>query len=295
MAMTRFKQIAFVAAIVVIAATPAFAQRPKVPPGQLKKLQPAAPPAGSLVVGTGDIAGDVHIRPLGAWLDDARILPIGEGWLSVSLSRWATPVASGTEMPGLDLSVGITRRIHASVAVPYFRASDDTGTQMRGMGDMNIATKIQLRDPDAHAIGLALGPTFEIATSAGSEGSQRMTWLLPLNMEWRNERVRVYGSAGYFSRGVLSAAGAVERALTDRVVVTGALSHAYSIDRDALADEIGLSRRRLDLTGSVSYVVSPALAMFGSFGRTVSRVEADATRMMASFGVSMNVSPARVK
>lgn len=284
------------AAILVIAATPVFGQgRPAIPPGQLKKLQPAPAPAGSFVLDTGDGAADVHVRPLGAWLDDARVLPIREGWLSVSLSRWTSPVASGVEMPGLDVSVGITRRLQASVSAPYFRVSDGSGTQMRGMGDINLGTKFQIRDPEKHRVGLALGPALEIATGIEDGTSERITWLLPLNVEWQHDSVRVYGSGGYFSRGVLSAAAAVERVVTDHVVVTGALSHAYSIDRDALDDEIGLSRRRVDLTGSVSYVLSPGFAVFGAFGRTVSRVDADATRLLTTVGVSMNVSRSRVK
>jgi hypothetical protein len=184
--------------------------------------------------------------------------------------------------------------MHLSVSVPYFRVSDHSGTQIRGMGDMYIATKIQLGDPETHSVGFALSPTVEVASTAGEIGSsRRIHWLLPLNMEWQHDRIRVYGSAGYFLRGVLSAAGAIERWLSDRVVVTGALSHAYSIDRDALGEEIGLGRRRVGLTGSAAYVISPALAVFGSFGRTVSRLDDDATRLLATVGVSMNVSSPR--
>lgn len=293
--MTVSRRVVVLAAVFCIAAAPSFAQhRPTIPPGQIKKLQPA--PGGSLLVDAPEMAADVHVRSLGSWLDDARVLPTGESWVSVSLSRWSTPIASGGDTPGFDLSVGVTRRMHATVSVPYFRASDTSGTQIRGMGDMYIGTKIQLRDPEAHSVGVAIGPTVEIASGMGDAGTnRRFNWLLPLSMEWQRDNVRVYGSTGYFSRGVLSAAGAVERVVNDHLVVTGALTHAYSIDRDALDDEIGLGRRRVDVSGSVSYVVSPALAVFGSFGRTISRLDADATRLLASVGVSMNVSAARVR
>jgi hypothetical protein len=278
---------------VSIAATPVFAQqRPTVPPGQVKKLHGA--PGGSHLVDTAGAAVDLPVRSLGSWLDDARVLPVGQSWLSVSFSRWSTPIASGSDTPAVDVSVGLTPRLQASISAPYFRASDQSGTRIGGIGDMSIATKIQLRDPTAHRVGLALGPTLEVATSR-VPGTRRINWLLPLNIEWHHDRSRVYGSAGYFARGVVSTAGAIERAITDRFIVTGALTHAYSIDRNALDDEIGLSRRRVDVSGNVSYVISPAFAVYGSFGRTLSRLDADATRALASVGVSMNVRNARTR
>ena len=293
--MTVKHVIGWMAAALVAAATPALAQKPpKIPPGQIKKLQPA--PGGAGIVASADPAIDNgRVRSLGAWLDDARVLSSGEGWLGLSVTRWVMPIASGADTPAFDVTFGITRRLQASLSAPYSRATDSDGLQTRGMGDWYVGTKLQLRDPDAHRVGLALAPTLEIVSGPGDAdpSTRRFNWMLPLNVEWHDERVRLYGSTGYFSRGVLFASGAVERAVNDRMVVTGALSHAYSSDRNALSEQIGLRRSRLDLTGSISYVVSPALALFGSLGRTISGMDPDSTRLLASVGVSVNVAAPR--
>ena len=291
--MRTVRIIGWVAAALAVAATPALAQKPpKIPPGQLKKLQPAPSGAGLVEGADVTIAADGRVRSFGAWLDDARVLPVREGWLGLSFTRWDTPIAVGADTPAVDFSVGITKRVQASVSAPYSRVTDRDGLQTRGMGDWYLGTKIQLRDPDAHRVGVAVAPTLEIV-NGGDPSMKRMNWLLPVNLEWHDEHVRLYASTGYFSRGVLFASGAVERAVTESLVVTGAVSHAYSSDREALSEQIGLRRRRVDLTGSVSYVVSPALAVFGSFGRTISGLDADSTRMLASAGVSVNVAAPR--
>jgi hypothetical protein len=293
--MRTVRIIGWVAAAVVVAATPALAQKPpKIPPGQLKKLQPA--PGGAGFIASADPAlADGRVRSLGAWLDDARVLASGESWLGLSFTRWVMPIASGADTPAVDVTFGITRRVQASVSAPYSRATDSAGLQTRGMGDWYLGTKLQLRDPDAHRVGLALAPTLEVVSGAGDAdlSTRRVNWLLPVHVEWHDEHVRVYGSTGYFSRGVLFASGAVERAVNDRMVVTGALSQAYSSDRNALSEQIGLRRSRLDLTGSLSYVMSPALAVFGSFGRTISGMDPDSTRLLASVGLSVNVAAPR--
>ena len=100
---------------------------------------------------------------------------------------------------------------------------------------------------------------------------------------------RVYGSAGYFSRGVVFASGAFERRVHDRLAVSAAITQSFATQFDTLNQELGLSRQRVDVSGTVSYAVAPALAVFGSIGRTVSGFDEDSTRLLASAGVSVNM------
>ena len=106
---------------------------------------------------------------------------------------------------------------------------------------------------------------------------------------WSDKRKNNYGSTGYFTRGVLFASGAYEHAVSDRLAVTGLVTHAFATDQDALSRELGLSRRRVDVGGTVSYVVAPALTVFGSLGRTVWAMDPDSTRLLASAGVAVNM------
>ena len=65
---------------------------------------------------------------------------------------------------------------------------------------------------------------------------------------------------------------------------------------DASAETAALAATRVDLTGGAAYVLTPTVAVFGSIGRTVSHVDANASTLMLNGGVSISFSggaPAR--
>jgi hypothetical protein len=264
------------------------------PPGQTKRA-PRVPNTSGLVAPvteTVDMSPGVRVRSFGAWLDDASALQPGEGWLALSMSKWSMPVATGADAPVVDLSVGLAPRVQVSMTLPYFKVSDRAGNSRDGLGDLYVASKIVLRDAATNSFGVSVGPTLEYLskTSTTGTGLKRVNWILPLNLERRLTAGRVYGSTGFFSRGVFFASGAFERVLTDKMVVSGALTHSFVTDDQAISEEIGLSRRRLDASGTVAYRVSPALAVFGSLGRTIWQRDDDSTSLLATAGVSVNVS-----
>jgi hypothetical protein len=290
----RARLCALVVACAIAAASPALAQRrPQTPPGQTKRAQQVPSTSGLVSAEAGaDIAArSGRVRTLGAWLDDASALAPGEAWIALSVSKWDMPVATGADAPVIDLSLGISPRVQTSLTVPYFRMNDRAGGTFRGVGDLYVGTKVILRDASAHTVGVGIGPTLEILSAASVDGTglRRVNWILPLNLERRFDTGRVYGSAGYFSRGVLFASGAYEYPVTDRLALSAAITHAYATG-DALSTEIGLGRRRVDLSGTAAYAVSPALAVFGSLGRTVWGFDADSTQLLASVGVSVNMN-----
>jgi len=286
-----------VAICLMAVASPVFAQgNPHgLPPGQTKRAQ-QVPSTSGLVTGVDgvDVPSAARVRTFGAWLDDASALAPGEAWLALSMSKWSMPIATGGDAPVVDLSVGFSPNVQVSLTLPYFRVADRAGNSVNGLGDLYLSTKVVLRDAASHTFGISVGPTLEYLsdTSTTGTGLKRMNWILPVNLERRLDVGRVYGSAGYFSRGVVFASGAYERAVTDKMVLSTALTHSYATDDQALSEEIGLSRQRLDLSGTVAYSVSPALALFGSLGRTVWGLDDDSTSLLASAGVSVNLAGA---
>jgi hypothetical protein len=277
------------------ATSPVFAQgRPTTPPGQAKRVQqvPRAPGLVAGATGNPDLtSASGRVRTLGAWLDDASTLAPGESWVTLSLSKWVMPVASGTDAPVMDFSIGLSPRIQTSVTVPYFRISDGAGQTVRGLGDLYVATKVVVRDAGEHTYGVSIGPTLDILSVSSAAGSDlpRVNWIFPVNLERRFSVGRVYGSTGYFSRGVVFASGAFERRVHDRLAVSAAVTQSFATRFDTLNQELGLSRQRVDVSGTASYSVAPALAVFGSMGRTVWGLDEDSTRLVASAGVSVNM------
>ncbi len=224
----------------------------------------------------------------GSWLDDASVIPQGGGTMSVAFSYWRTPSYREVDVPVIDGGVGIAPRVQFNFNVPYYHAGDSDGTVVRGIGDMYVSTKIQLKDPSAgdHRIGFALTPLLEILTYAPRPDASRVSWAIPASVELRRDRWRTFGSAGYFSRGALFASGALEVALTTRTAVTGTVSRSHSIRRDELSAELGLGQSRTDVSGALSVALNPAVSAFGAVARTISKQDANSSTLAVTGGVA---------
>jgi len=224
----------------------------------------------------------------GSWLDDASVIPQGGGTMSVAFSYWRTPSYREVDVPVIDGGVGIAPRVQFNFNVPYYHAGDSDGTVVRGIGDMYVSTKIQLKDPSAGdlRIGFALTPLLEILTYAPRPDASRVSWAIPASVELRRERWRTFGSAGYFSRGALFASGALEVALTTRTAVTGTVSRSHSIRRDELSAALGLGQSRTDVSGALSVALNPAVSAFGAVARTISKQDANSSTLAVTGGVA---------
>lgn len=230
------------------------------------------------------------VRNFGAWLDDATLLPAGAGSVSVSFAWFRSPVFREFDAPVVDGGIGLMRRVQFGFSVPYYHANAPGGPVARGLGDLYLNGKVQLRDPASHksGIGFAVTPVLEVlSTDPGPEGS-RFNWALPVSIELQRSGVRAFGSAGYFSRGSLFASAAVELALSDRAWATGSITRSHSTKPDEFSRALGLSQSRTDVNGGVSYLMTPTMAVFGNVGRTVSRQDANSASLVINGGLSFN-------
>ena len=267
------------AILVVLLASPAFGQ------GKGRGAKPpkkTTSPTPTTIPGTG-------VRQFGLWLDDASILPKGKGWTTFGVGYWRSMYGHQWDMPSLDAGWAIDRRVQVGANAPISHASYTGGYTSRGLGDVYLSAKVGLIDPDAdrRTYGLAVIPVVEILSSGSvAAGESRVHWALPVSVERRFDRFRIYGAGGYFSRGSVFGAGAVEVPISSRVVATGTLSHSRSLNDDPLSDALKLGKSRYDLSGAVIYVLSETAAVFGSLGRTISQTDANASTLAVSGGIS---------
>ena len=270
-----------------LAVMPAAAQQPHgVPPGLAKKtLKPPGVPGG------GEVLPGPSVRSFGVWLDDATVLGPHEAWLTLSMQRWASPTLRGFDVPVSGVSVAVVPRMHAFATVPFTQYGYP-GTPMDGqLGDSYFGVKYVLRAPDENRLGFAVTPTLELLSTAATidTGLSRVNLVLPLSAERRFGVSRAYGSTGYFTRGAYFVAGALERTLAARWMVTGALTFARATSPLETSTALGLSHQRLDASGSVSWTVNERLVAFGGVGRTLSQMDPDGTRYALSLGASMDL------
>ncbi|HXH06074.1 MAG TPA: hypothetical protein VNI83_05715 [Vicinamibacterales bacterium] len=269
------------------------------PPAPAPSASSPAPTPGS--PGAGSIAGDgaaapvlpdgYGIRNFGVWLDDASVLSPGEAWTAIGMGYWRSPLGSQWDVPSVDASVGVRRGLQVGMSLPYSRATFTDGFAQRGVGDVYLSAKIPLVDPARSGFyGVAVVPLVEIlSVPLPDEQGGRLHWALPVSAELRGAGYRLYGAGGYFSRGALFGAGAVELPLSDRLVATVTLSRTYSTRTDALGDALGLARSRTDLGAAAAWIASPRVVVYGGLGRTISRVDANASTLSLSAGVAFAV------
>jgi hypothetical protein len=235
------------------------------------------------------------IRTFGVWLDDASVAAPGGGWATLSIASYSTDLFHEIDAPVADAGLGLTRRVQAGFSVPVYSVTPSGGTNVHGVGDVYMHGKIQLRDPEwsLDGVGYALVPIVEVTRNPVA-GESKVNWAVPMTVEMRFAQWRWYASGGYFSRGSLFGAAAIERPITTRLTVTGTFSDSFATKM--LPNEpASLPRSRADISGGASYSMGPSWIVFGSIGRTISAHEATSTNLAVSGGVSLNLAAPKVQ
>ena len=254
-----------------------------------RNVSTSAPSGGAAAAGDDASIPGAGFRNFGSWLDDATVMEDGGGFVSLALSYWRTPSFREIDFPVMDGGLSVHRRVQFGLSAPYYHASEFGAPAVRGLGDVYMSLKVQLKDPAQHRAGLAVSPVLEVLSAPLPGDSDRVHWGLPLSVELRRSGWRTYATAGYFSRGALFASGAVEVPVSERAWVTAALSQSHSMKRDDLSFALGLSKNRTDVSGGLAFSLRPSAVVFGSIGRTLSRQDASATSVMFTTGLSMSL------
>jgi hypothetical protein len=235
------------AAFCVLVATSPVAAQGKSAPGQVKKSSAAAkskiPASSSASSSTNTPSSSAStVIYYGSWLDDASIVPPGGAWIGLSTGYWKAEALRQIDAPVMSAVVGLNRRLQIGGSVPIYHFRDGTGLSESGIGNIAIYGKALIIDPatQANGMGVAVAPLVEISSSS----PDRIGWALPLNVEVRRERVRMYGSGGYFSRGSVFGSFAAEVPAGERVSITGTFGQSFAnagSHQTSLGVSLGLS------------------------------------------------------
>ena len=227
-------------------------------------------------------------RQFGSWLDDASTSYRGESYASVGIGYWRLADSSQVNAPMLGMGWGVSDRMQVSASVPFYHTSYG-GVTASGLDDVYLGAKYTIIDPTLtlSEFGLAVNPVVEVLSNSNPDG--RVHFALPVNVELRRQPFRVYGSAGYFTRGSVFGGGALEWT-SARMILTGSLTQSYSINSDATLDGMGLGRQNVNVSGAVALPVTSRMAAFVNVGRTLTPIEEGGTRLAVSGGVSIRFS-----
>ena len=179
----------------------------------------------SAQVTTPTVTSDTRVRTLLSWLDDAEVLDPGSVEVSIATSRWSTQYGHETDAPTVFAAVGIAPRVQFAASGLHYSSAYTDGFTSSGRGDVYLMGKVAVISPREHPGGVAISPVLEILSDLSlayrGAGASRVTWGLPVSLQYTATKVRVYGSTGYFSRGSVFGSAGVEAFVTSRVIVSG--------------------------------------------------------------------------
>ena len=162
----------------------------------------------------------------GSWLDDASMVAPGDVWVGLATGYWRGDSNRQIDAPVASVAIGLTSRLQAGGSASFYHFRDAEGLSENGFGSFSLYGKFLIADPmrAPNAIGIAVTPLVEL--SPGSDAP--VGWALPLNLETHRGDLRVYGSAGYFSRGSIFATVAADIPVTSRIFVNGTFGQSYA-------------------------------------------------------------------
>lgn len=274
------------AALVLAAAAPARAQGNS----QGKGHKSSAPSESALP--TAAVAPVSGASPI-AWLDDATLLPAGSLSLTISAMRWSGSDVSEVDVPVADVAMAVAPRFQVGVSVPRVVGSSDGLGPVGGVGTAYISGKIGLLNGD-DGVKLAVTPMVRIlGTGAAATllpGDSRMQFGLPVSAEISRGTTRLYASTGFFTGSAWFLGAGVGAQATPRVGVSGAITRSW-----ASAGLDGVPRNRLELSGGVSYLLAPQIAVYGSLGQTIATTAENGAGTTVSGGVTFLVDTRSIK
>ncbi len=219
----------------------------------------------------------------GAWLDDASAPTPGAGAVSIGIGHWRMAGMTQTNVPMLGGGLGLTDRLQISASVPFYRATASTWSA-RGMDDVYLGAKYTLVDPrlTVSEFGVAISPVVEVLSAGAVDG--RVHFAVPVSVELRRLPFRVYGSAGYFTRGSVFGGTALEWTSAGGLTLTGSLLQSYSVTAPT---DLTSERQRTDVSVGAAVAVAQRVSAFGNVGRSLTSVDAGGTSLALTGGFAV--------
>ncbi|MGE5246211.1 MAG: hypothetical protein ACM3SQ_18450 [Betaproteobacteria bacterium] len=250
----------------------------------------ASPPSRSPLPIASGAASGIGAMPL-AWIDDADLMASGAMSVDLSMTRWQGNGIGETDVPVVNVAIGLTNRFQFAASLPRVVANDASGV-VGGLGTTYFSGKYAAYANDEYGLKVAVAPTLEVlgtgVMQSLASGETRTRFGLPVSVEVDRSGRRFYASAGWFSRAVWFAGAGAGMQVAPRVGLSASFSHSWT-SVDALT---GLTRDRTEVTGGLAYALRPSMSVFGSLGRTIATLDENGAGTTFSGGVSFYISPA---
>jgi hypothetical protein len=189
----------------------------------------------------------------------------------------------------LGAGLGISDRMQVSATVPFYHTNYQ-GLTASGMDDVYLGAKYTVIDPTltVSEFGLAVSPVIEVLSAGSPDG--RVHFAVPVSVALHRAPYRVYGSAGYFTRGSVFSGAALEWSGFGGMTVTGTMTQSYSLKEDATLDAVGIGRPPADVAVGLAHPIGQRAAGFVNIGRSLTSLDEGGTSLAVSGGVLLRFS-----
>jgi hypothetical protein len=129
----------------------------------------------------------------------------------------------------------------------------------------------------------------DISTTGSPLAPDRVNYVLPVILQASSDSFRLYNTSGYATRGIVFDSAVLEWNRWSRITPIAVLSASRMTRELALISELGLNRSRIDLTAGAAIAIRPHCSVFINTGRTLGRIDENATRYQVSGGISFDL------
>ena len=288
------RMIAAGVAMTLAAALPALAQGNGNGNGNGHGHGPSRPPSSNSLAPPAIATSNAGVTPF-AWLDDATVLEPGAVSAAISVMRWSGSTASEVDMPVVDVAFGLTDRVHLTASVPRVVDGVDSGGPVGGVGTSFFGIKIALVDDRRRGVKVSGGMTLEVlgegVLQALDAGASRVQAGVPVSAELDRGPLRLFAGGGYFTRGIWFGGGGFGVRTGRRTAVSASFSRSW---RRADTLDVPLSDRdRNEVSGGVSYALSPQVSVFASIGHTIATLDENGAGATVGAGIACFLPPVR--
>lgn len=208
-----------------------------------------------------------------ATYEDANLTEPGTTSIGQYVSFSRTSTEDFLSAPGIDLSLGLNRRLELSGfgAVTYSRDARDRLKAERD--DSYLGLKVLLASEGTYRPAIAVKPTLEFLG-----GTDRPHYVLPAILQKDAGFCDLALTAGYVTRGVAFSSLKCEWSIGKRVTPI-AVVQVSRVTKDVRAiRELGWNRTEVDGSAGVDIDLSPHWSLFLEAGRTIGRMDINSSR-----------------
>jgi hypothetical protein len=227
-----------------------------------------------------------------SFYDDADIPSLG--WLSITedFSYVRVPAGRALSFPSASISLAVSRRVGFSGTISYARSTYED-SRINAIGDSYAEVKLLLVPQHRRRPAVAFEPMIEVLGKASIADNplapDRVNYILPVILQASSDSFRLYNTSGYATRGIVFDSAVFELTRWSRITPIAVVSASRMTRELGLISDLGLNRSRIDLTAGAAIAIRPHCSVYINTGRTLGRIDENATRYQVSGGVTFDI------